>query len=139
MTRRQFYIVGAQCAILLALIGAIIFVSRSPVTQTTLAGVWQRPFSPERESTNLYLDVSADPAKLSKFIVFGGDGTFFTSAGGDVIAHGTYRLLDNGQMTLTIDTLEAIYSVRVSGTRLSLTSDLMPYEYYRSVLPPVFQ
>lgn len=138
MTRRQFYIVGAQCAVLLALIGAIIFVSRSPVTPTTLAGVWQRSRL-DSEAESQFYNVPADPSKLSKFIVFGSDGTFFTSAGGDVIAHGTYRLLDNGQMTLTIDTLEAIYSVRVSGTRLSLTSDLMPYEYYRSVLPPVFQ
>jgi hypothetical protein len=90
------------------------------------------------ESAIQFHDVQADPSKLSKFIVFSGDGTFFTSAGGDVIAHGTYMLLDDGRIKLTIRTIDAIYTARVSGARLSLASDLMSYEYYRSELPPTF-
>jgi len=118
--------------------GVILYFNVNFASKDTVRGIWQRTRIPGESSIELNT-VKADPSKLSKFLMFIDNNQFQTSAGGDVIAHGTYTFLDNNRIELKIEGASAVYTIRIVGNWLSLRNNLTSYDYYRSELPPSFQ
>jgi hypothetical protein len=136
MNRTKLYI--TIVCLLCIIIGVFLYFNINFASENTIRGVWQRTRIPGESSVELNT-VENHPGELSKFLVFTDNNKFQSSAGGDVIAHGTYSFLDNNRIELKIEGISAVYDIRIVGNWLSLRNNLIGYDFYRSELPPPFQ